>query len=113
MSANNGSYPQTEIEEPTTFISLILRKADPVKEPDFAFVLSGWCIIAAHGMAQALKHIEKVQHGVDLKDAVWLDITDGKETKLANGQRVQLLAAPMYVAENPLEPKIIQPSTIM
>lgn len=114
MSADNGSYPKIEIEEPTTFITLILRKADAVKEPDFDFILSGWCIIAAHGMAAALKHLEKVRHGLDLKGAVWKDITEGKETRLANGVRVQLVASPMYInEEDPSELKIIQPTPSM
>lgn len=105
---------EEEIQEPTTFVVMILRPVDPKKDagvdPNLLALLTGWCIIAAHGLDAAMRHVEKIDLGESLKGAAWKDIAaGGKMASLPDGKMIQVLPAPLYVAECLPEPLIAPP----
>ncbi len=112
-----AQQPQEILGEPTTFIVMILRPhdpgADPAGNPNLLAVLTGWCVIAAHGLDAALAHVQKINFGLDLTDVTWKDVSsNGKMATLADGKAVQVLPAPLYLADVPEpepEPLIVPP----
>ena len=121
MSGNNSNQRKKHGKEhgeheDTTFIVMVLRPTDPKKDtvdPNLLAVLTGWCVIAAHGIDEAMRHVVKIDLGVDLRDVEWKDIgSNGKMAKLENAWMLQVLPAPLYVVETE-EPLIAPPSYIM
>lgn len=122
MSSKNGKKnvkkreDQKEIEEveETTFIVMILRPTSPTDDispdPNLLAVLTGWCVIAAHGLDAAMGHVAKIDFaGVNLHGAAWRDVASGgKTTTLADGKMIQVLPAPLYIVEEE-EPLVVPP----
>ena len=105
---------EIEVVEETTFIVMILRPTDPVEDKgaqpsNFLAVLTGWCVIAAHGLDAAMSHVAKIAFvGVNLHGAAWRDVVGGKTATLADGKVIQVLPAPLYIVEQK-EPLVVPP----
>ncbi|KKL10460.1 hypothetical protein LCGC14_2555600 [marine sediment metagenome] len=114
MPNNTKKKKKPEILEETTFIVMILRPANTGEDPHLLAVLTGWCVIAAHGLNAAIGHTAKIDFGggVDLSDAAWTDVSSGgKMAKLADGQMIQVLPAPLYVVKE--EESLVAPPYMM
>lgn len=124
MSSNNSKQQkkhdkrqEKKKSEDTTFIVMVLRPVDPkldtTVDPNLLAVLTGWCVIAAHGLDAAMRHVAKIDLGIDLRAAAWEDVgSGGKRAKLADGWMIQVLPAPLYIVEAG-EPLIAPPPYIM
>ncbi len=109
------------VTEDTTFIVMVLRPADTSENGDKVMdsaggqaILTGWCVIAAHGIAAAMRHVGKIDLAVDLRGAEWKDVSGGKAADLSNGFMIQVLPAPLYVVEDISKmPKIVPAPYVM
>lgn len=133
MSRDNGNEreprdePRDEKEEltkgtqDTTFVVMILRPVDPAvdprADPNLLAVLTGWCVIAAHGIGAALRHVEQINFdGIEIAAPQWTNVAGGGKTaKIADGKVIQLLPAPLYIVETPEPPEepLVVPPYIM
>ena len=112
---SRGQKKEIEVVEETPFIVMILRPTSPTDDispdPNLLAVLTGWCVIAAHGLDAAMGHVAKINFGggVDLRDAPWTNVASGGKTaKLADGKMIQVLPAPLYIVEEE-EPLVVPP----